>query len=397
MTTIRLLAAALLLVLGLAASPASAQSGCSNIATGAVLTAAQWQACFQKKIDFPIAAPLSIPGLTVTGSFTATGLVTNADLANPSVVINGVGCTLGSSCAGITATATSITPDTTGVVGGVDGDLLAVQSATLRQVTSTFTISGTACTIGSVANCIPPLKIASGNTVVSGGETIPGGTGSGVFLYYDANNQLQAGGLYFNGAGPDILINLSTLALNALPASFGGGLKIIGGAPTLTMYGYGSNGNGAQIIGTAAEGTYTSPSTLLDTDVMTQLWGMGYSGGTNWGGSPFGIGAIISFNATQDWSTTANGTQFIFYIVPNNLTYFTATSANKIIAGTWDWQIGLHVNTPLVLDGATPSTSTGVSLGSTTVAASNCGSLAGAAGCLKIAVAGAGNRYIPYY
>ena len=37
-------AAALAMVFSLGAGPASAQSGCSNIATGAVLTAAQWQA-----------------------------------------------------------------------------------------------------------------------------------------------------------------------------------------------------------------------------------------------------------------------------------------------------------------------------------------------------------------
>jgi hypothetical protein len=59
----------LLLVLG--AAPAAAQSGCSNIATGAVLTAAQWQACFQKKTDFPLTGPLSITGLTVTGGLTS--------------------------------------------------------------------------------------------------------------------------------------------------------------------------------------------------------------------------------------------------------------------------------------------------------------------------------------
>jgi hypothetical protein len=37
-------------------------------------------------------------GLIVHNSFTATGLVTNADLANPSTTVNGQTCTLGSSC-----------------------------------------------------------------------------------------------------------------------------------------------------------------------------------------------------------------------------------------------------------------------------------------------------------
>jgi hypothetical protein len=42
----------------------------------------------------------SISGLTVTSSFTATGLVTNADLVSPSITIAGSTCTLGSSCLG---------------------------------------------------------------------------------------------------------------------------------------------------------------------------------------------------------------------------------------------------------------------------------------------------------
>lgn len=54
-------------------------------------------------------------------------------------------------------------------------------------------------------------------------------------------------------------------------------------------------------------------------------------------------------------------------------------------------------NGGLVLGVATPSVAAGqVGLGTTTAAASNCGSLAGAAACLKINVGGT-DRYIPYY
>lgn len=44
-------------------------------------------------------------GITVAGTFTAPGLVTNADLANPATTVNGVSCTLGGTCT-VTATAT---------------------------------------------------------------------------------------------------------------------------------------------------------------------------------------------------------------------------------------------------------------------------------------------------
>lgn len=114
---------------------AKAQSGCPQIVTGAVLTAAQWNNCFTRKSDYlgyvPLnpsnliaVSPITLTsvsgiislgfnfgtantwtmlqtmngGLTVTSSFTATGLVTNADLVNPSITISGVTCTLGASC-----------------------------------------------------------------------------------------------------------------------------------------------------------------------------------------------------------------------------------------------------------------------------------------------------------
>jgi hypothetical protein len=48
--------------------------------------------------DVVLATSPSVSGLTVTSSFTATGLVTNTDLAYDSITVSGVTCTLGSSC-----------------------------------------------------------------------------------------------------------------------------------------------------------------------------------------------------------------------------------------------------------------------------------------------------------
>lgn len=51
-------------------------------------------------------------GIGVASSFTATGLVHNSDLANPSVTVNSVSCTLGSSCTIPTSTGTLIVGST---------------------------------------------------------------------------------------------------------------------------------------------------------------------------------------------------------------------------------------------------------------------------------------------
>ncbi len=93
----------------------------------------------------------TISGLTVTGSFSAAGLVTNADLANPSTTVNGVVCTLGATCA-VTATATSITTGTTTVVGGTNTRILFNNAGVLGE----YVITG------------------SGNVVMSASPTLTG-------------------------------------------------------------------------------------------------------------------------------------------------------------------------------------------------------------------------------
>lgn len=60
-----------------------------------------------------LATAPSVSSLTVTTAFTATGLVTNADLANSTVTVNGTTCTLGSSCSPV-ATAVLTTGSGTG-------------------------------------------------------------------------------------------------------------------------------------------------------------------------------------------------------------------------------------------------------------------------------------------
>jgi len=73
----RIFALTLLALLGsCAASPAQAQSGCVYIATGAVLTAAQWQSCWSKKQDVLGFTPVNKAGDVMLGPLVTTASTT---------------------------------------------------------------------------------------------------------------------------------------------------------------------------------------------------------------------------------------------------------------------------------------------------------------------------------
>jgi hypothetical protein len=108
------------------------------------------------------ASNMSLTAPTILTSFTATGLVTNADLVNAATTVNGQTCTLGSTCT-ITASATSIAVGTTGVTGGTGGYMLYNNSGTL----------------GNSALGTGVLTLLGGSASGSGG---PAGTTSPVFV-----------------------------------------------------------------------------------------------------------------------------------------------------------------------------------------------------------------------
>ncbi len=101
----------------------------------------------------------SIAGLTVTSSFTATGLVTNADLAYDSTAVNGQTCTLGSSCT-VTAAATSITVGTTTVSSGTTGYILYDNGGTLGDLAT----SGSGNVVLATSPSIAGLTVISSFT-----------------------------------------------------------------------------------------------------------------------------------------------------------------------------------------------------------------------------------------
>lgn len=96
---------------------------------------------------------LSIPSpgisnLTVTGSFTATGLVTNSDLVSPTITVNTVPCTLGSTCT--ISAATSLVVGSTVVGSGVTNQILYDNGGVLGEITK-----GNSCLYGTNGTGVP--------------------------------------------------------------------------------------------------------------------------------------------------------------------------------------------------------------------------------------------------
>lgn len=137
----------------------------------------------------------TIDTLTVTTALNATGLVTNADLVNSTMDINGVTCTLGPSLCTITATATSVTVGGTTVVSGTTGRVLYDNGGVLGELTVSGTgavalvngatfiapVLGTPASGSAVNLTNIPMANASGNLAVSHLNSGTGATSSTVW------------------------------------------------------------------------------------------------------------------------------------------------------------------------------------------------------------------------
>lgn len=130
-----------------------------------------------------LATAPTISSLTVGTAFTATGLVTNGDLANSSMTINGTSCTLGGSC---TPAGSGLTVGTTPIASGTSGYVEYDNSGVLGELA----VTGSGNAVLSTAPTISALTATGNttlNTVVAGiwnGTTIGvanGGTGAVTF------------------------------------------------------------------------------------------------------------------------------------------------------------------------------------------------------------------------
>lgn len=127
-------------------------------------------------------------GLRVTNSFTATGLVTNADLANPATTVNGQTCTLGSTCtvtaapsgsAGGDLTGTYPNPTLAGVItaGGPTGSATVAPIITYDAKGRLTTVTSATITpaIGSVTGLGTGIATALGTNVGTAGAPVING------------------------------------------------------------------------------------------------------------------------------------------------------------------------------------------------------------------------------
>jgi hypothetical protein len=123
--------------------------------------------------------------------------------------------------------------------------------------------------------------------------------------------------------------------------------------------------------------------------VLGNVLTFGVGGGTiDYGNTASGFTINDPNGYNMNFTTAGN------FIVKSNLTVksTTASFASSLTVGG-----ELAAQGGVVLNGSTPAAAVGdVGLGNTVTAASNCGSLAGATGCLEINVGGT-THYIPYY
>lgn len=257
----RKLASALLagLVACLWIIPAQAQSPCPNIATGAVLTAAQWQFCFTSKNDVLGYAPVNRAGDTMTGKLvTAASSTLGAGLnlpqgTAPSAPLNGDVWTTASGVYvrinGVTISLTSVRPFIT-----------SARTYYVRTDGSDSLCSGLVDAAASAApNCAFLTEAAAVGTV------------SGL----DFNKQTVT--IQFGNEGS---AKTFTRALVAIPTLTGGGLLKFEPSPS-----------GTNIVGTS--GAYE----LFDTLTAVTFGGLNITSSGNYGSIIVSGLSILQFDA----------------------------------------------------------------------------------------------------
>lgn len=151
-----------------------------------------------------LATSPTIAGATVTGSFTATGLVTNADLTNAGLTLGSTALTLGVTTASV-AGLTLASPTFTGTVAGAG----TIPNSVLANAATT--VNGQTCTLGAACT------VTSAATAVTVGTTTVGGGTTGRVLYDNAG---VLGELVVTGSGSAVLATSPTMSGVTVTGSF---------------------------------------------------------------------------------------------------------------------------------------------------------------------------------
>lgn len=188
MTMRKIFVAAILALLS--ASPALAQSGCASIVTGAILTAAQWNACFAAKQNALGYVPLNVAGGTMLGRLVTTPSATG-----------GAGFNIPAGTAPTSPVDGDIWTTTIGAFARING----VTTALGGNPTGAFTItsnSASALAVGANGATNPVLKVNDNTaSVATGWELIGAAAAAGAKLNVISSGTNENGTIDAKGSG----------------------------------------------------------------------------------------------------------------------------------------------------------------------------------------------------
>ena len=228
-----------------------------------------------------LASSPTIATLSVTGAFTATGLVTNADLANSSVTLGSTGLALGSTVttvAGLASiTSVSVTASTTLALSGASTTgswtIGAATTVTNAGTLSGGTLAGTVTNAGTLLGGILAGTVINSGTLIGGtlagaitgtgtltGETISGGALTGTI----AGSPTLTGSPVFNTGTPSF--NGVTGLYNGAKGSVG----IVGGSTGAAVIQelYGISAAGA-VVRLTADGAAAGATNVINLPTAT--------------------------------------------------------------------------------------------------------------------------------
>lgn len=310
----------------------------------------------------------STGGVTIHGSFIATGLVTNADLVNAATTVNGQTCTLGSTCT-VTATASNtltigahltgtsyngsapVTIATDAVSTNTVSTIVARDgSGNFSAGTITASLTGHASLDCALTGCTMSGAITMGTNAITGLTTLA----SAGAMTFQTNSSTSAGAINTSqqwgiantspkttldvnaniGSSPALIVATSVARFQAADTGSGGF--------EVATYGAGSSA-GNIIAGLAAGGTAASPTATANSAYMFNMRGYGYNSGAQ-------LGALWIIASAEAWSAGHQGTNQQWFTTPNATTAVAEAmrlqpSGGLSVGGTTDPLIGgLYLN-----------------------------------------------------